>query len=439
VSRSGAALLDPEAVQKASIARAESTGIGFTEERFLTRARALFYARIAFLTLGLLVLGVPGWSSALGIGGPVAVVVYVAMVAYSAANYLLLRSSALGRAVTFATLCADLVVLVWIAAVTGGLRSPFFAAQLLFTTLFVVLFPTPLALLPPLLTFPAVLKLERVLFGSGGGQLDGFVLLWYAAINCILVYLMVYLNERDRARHRDLRALHRAVREVAVVEERNRLSREIHDGLGGVLSAVVIQSEYLLNMIDGSEIRAKLGGNTEVRAAIVPTLRKEISDLHGAAEQSVDELRRSLRMMQDSFDLPGSLRDYCQLTSGRHRLQVRFSRTGGEEPVGPESSFALFRVLQESLTNVSKHCGRGTAVDVVLAFQPGEAKLTVQDHGPGFDMPRDPGELQRQGHYGLANMRERAAKVHGRVQMTSAPGRGTRIDLTVHTREEASR
>ncbi|MFL5446238.1 MAG: sensor histidine kinase [Myxococcales bacterium] len=432
----GAAALDPEAVRDSSVARADSTGIGFTQERFLTRARALFYARIAFLTLGLLVLGVPGWSSALGIGGTGAVAVYLAMLGYSAANHALLRNPRLGRPVTFATLCADLGVLVWIAALTGGLRSPFFAAQLLFTTLFVVLFPTPLALLPPLLTFPAVFKLERLLGGDGGGQLDGFVLVWYAAINCILVYLMVYLNDRDRARHRDLRTLHRAVREVAVAEERNRLSREIHDGLGGVLSAVVIQSEYLLNMIDGSEIRAKLGGNTEVRAAIVPTLRKEISDLHGAAEQSVDELRRSLRMMQDSFDLPGSLRDYCQLAATRHRLQVRFSMAGAEEPIGPESSFALFRVLQESLTNVSKHCGRGTAVDVALTFQPGEARLSTQDHGPGFDMPRDPGELQRQGHYGLANMRERAAKVHGRVQMTSAPGRGTRIELTVRTTEE---
>ena len=152
----------------------------------------------------------------------------------------------------------------------------------------------------------------------------------------------------------------------------------------------------------------------------------------------VDELRRSLRMMQDSFDLPGSLRDYCQLAATRHRLQVRFSRSGAEEPVGPESSFALFRVLQESLTNVSKHCGRGTAVDVVLAFQRGEARLSIQDHGPGFEMPRDPDELQRQGHYGLANMRERAAKVRGRVQMSSAKGRGTRIDLTVRTREEST-
>jgi two-component system sensor histidine kinase DegS len=143
--------------------------------------------------------------------------------------------------------------------------------------------------------------------------------------------------------------------------------------------------------------------------------------------------------MQDSFDLPGSLRDYCQLAATRHRLQVRFSMAGAEEAVGPESSFALFRVLQESLTNVSKHCGRGIAVDVALTFQPGEARLSIQDHGPGFDMPRDPGELQRQGHYGLANMRERAAKVHGRVQMTSAPGRGTRIELTVRTTQGAAR
>ncbi|MFL5457204.1 MAG: hypothetical protein ACJ78X_12445, partial [Myxococcales bacterium] len=127
---------------------------------------------IAFLTLGLLVLGVPGWSSALGIGGAGAVAVYLAMLGYSAANHALLRNPRLGRPVTFATLCADLGVLVWIAALTGGLRSPFFAAQLLFTTLFVVLFPTPLALLPPLLTFPAVFKLERLLGGDGARPAD---------------------------------------------------------------------------------------------------------------------------------------------------------------------------------------------------------------------------------------------------------------------------
>src|SRR5207237_5931514 len=84
-------------------------------------------------------------------------------------------------------------------SMTGGLRSPLLAAQLLFTTLFVLLFPSPFAVVPPILTFPAVAKLDQLLGGRAVVQFDLFILLWYSAINCILVYLMVYLNERDRA------------------------------------------------------------------------------------------------------------------------------------------------------------------------------------------------------------------------------------------------
>src|SRR5947209_13492670 len=241
----------------------------FREDRFLTRARALFYARLAFLVLGLGVIGVPSWSAAFGVGGPKAFAVYLVMVAYSAANYVFLPNPRVGRIFTFTTLCADLCVLVWLVSATGGLRSPLLAAQLLFTTLFVVLFPTPLAVVPPLLTFPVVAKLDQLFGGHAVVQIDIFILLWYSAINCILVYVMVYLNESDRERHRELQKLHAQVRELAILEERNRLAREIHDGLGGVLSSVVIQSEYLLNMIDGSEVRAKLSGSEATRAAVL--------------------------------------------------------------------------------------------------------------------------------------------------------------------------
>ena len=413
-----------------------TTAGGFTEDRFLTRARALFYARLAFLVLGLGVIGVPAWSQAFGIGGRGAFAVYLAMVAYSAVNYVVLPRKRLGKAVTFATLCADLVVLVWVVSVTGGLRSPLLAAQLLFTTLFVVLFPSPLSVVPPLLTFPAVAKLEQVLGGHAPAQIDIFILLWYSAINCILVYVMVYLNERDRLKHRELRKLSSAVREMAVLDERNRLAREIHDGLGGVLSGVVIQSEYLLNMIDGSEVRSRLQGNNEARAAILPTIRKELSDLHQAAEDSMDELRRSLRMMKEDFDLVAGMQDYCRVAAGRYRLEVGFSQVGRQRFVGPESALALFRVLQESLANVSKHCGKGTRVEVTLSFSAAGAQLSVRDHGAGFVLPEDTSMIGRDGHYGLANMRERARKVGGRLEMQSAPGTGTRIEISVHAGEE---
>jgi two-component system sensor histidine kinase DegS len=408
----------------------------FQEDRFLTRARALFYARLAFLVLGLGVIGVPAWAAAFGLGGRTSFLVYLAMVAYSAVNYVLLPRRRLGKVLTFVTLCADLCVLVWLVSLTGGLRSPLLAAQLLFTILFVVLFPSPLSVIPPLLTFPAVARLDQLLGGRGRVQIDIFILLWYSAINCILVYVMVYLNERDRLKHRELQKLSGAVRDMAIVDERNRLAREIHDGLGGVLSSVVIQSEYLLNMIDGSEVRSRLSGNTEARAAILPTIRKELSDLHQAAEDSMDELRRSLRMMKEDFDLLGTLGEFCKVASSRHRLEVRFSTVGALRQVGPESSLALFRVLQEAIANVARHCGKGTAVEVALSFAAERATLRIRDRGKGFTVPADPAALSRDGHYGLANMRERARKVAGEIRMASEPGKGTTIELTVHAGEE---
>src|SRR5262249_29357207 len=143
----------------------ESTSSGFVEDRFLTRARGLFYARLAFLALGLVVIGVPGWSQSFGVRGRAAFAAYLASVACTGANYWLIGRPRLGRAITFVTLCCDLCVLVWLVSLTGGLRSPLLAAQLLFTTLFVLLFPSPFAVVPPILTFPAVAKLDQLLGG----------------------------------------------------------------------------------------------------------------------------------------------------------------------------------------------------------------------------------------------------------------------------------
>src|SRR5207302_9813780 len=132
--------------------------------------------------------------SAVGVDDQKAFTVYLVMVAYSAANYVFLPKKNVGKQLTFITLCADLAVLVWLVSMTGGLRSPLLAAQLLFTILFVVLFPTPFSVVPPLLTFPVVAKLDQVLGGHAAVQGDLFILLRYSAINCILVSVMGYLT-----------------------------------------------------------------------------------------------------------------------------------------------------------------------------------------------------------------------------------------------------
>lgn len=377
------------------------------QERFVARARALFYARMMFLTLGLLILAVPIWSRYFGLGGPIAFGAYFTMLLYSVANYTVIESPRAGRIVTYVTLCLDLVFMVVLIARGGGLQTPLLATQLLFTTLFALLFPKPLAILPPLLALLITTRLDQLLDRSPTA-VEVLTLLWYLGLNFIIIYVLVYLNEREVAAHREVVELQGDLKELAVVEERNRLAREIHDGLGASLSSLIIQSEYLMSL------------------AKEEPLRREIVELKASAEESIEELRRNLRMMREDFDVAVGLEDYVKTFRDRTQLPVKFERTGHLlTKLSPEAQLSLFRVLQECLSNAAKH-GQPKGIVVKLDFGSEKVHLSIQDDGKGFD-PRE----SRPGHYGLTNMRERAMKVNGEVIIDSKPGQGTQVTFSV--------
>lgn len=381
----------------------------FARDRFLMRARALFYARLSLLALGLGILVVPAWAAAFGIQSVRPFGVYFVMLAYSAANYVFLEKPRLGGALTFITLCLDLIVLVYLVVVSGGLQSPLLPTQLLYTMLFVMLFPRPIAVVPPLLTFPIVAKIQEILNDGWFSSTDLFVLLWYSAINCIVVYVIVYLHTREEMKHREILRLTASLKELAVVEERTRLAREIHDGLGGTLSSMILQAEYIHGL------------------AHEEGLKSEIVELKAQAEESIEELRRSLTMMRDDFDLVNGIEDACRKFEARTRgLKVAFTQDGRDRTISSESALTLFRVLQESLANVVRHA-QATEAKVTLTFADGRCELSVQDDGQGFDATAP----SRPGHYGLLNMHERAQRVGGTAKVESRPGEGTRVSITV--------
>jgi two-component system, NarL family, sensor histidine kinase DegS len=130
-------------------------------------------------------------------------------------------------------------------------------------------------------------------------------------------------------------------------------------------------------------------------------------------------------MMREDFDLANGLEDYVKTFRDRTQLNVAFTRSGTLIKASPEAQLALFRVLQECLSNAAKHAG-AKAIEVKLHFAPEAVHLSVGDDGKGFDL-----NLTRMGHYGLINMRERANKVTGSVIIDSAPGKGTRITFSV--------
>jgi len=391
--------------QDASPAQAASS---WEHDRFVARARALFYARLMFLTLGLFILAVPAWSRYFGLS-PLAFGGYFAMLLYSVANFTVIDFPRVGRPFTFVTLCFDTLLLVFLIAkpqVGGGLQSPLLATQLLFTALFALLFPKPPALLPPLLILLITERLD-LLLNRSVTAVELLTLTWYLALNCIIVYVLAYLNEREATAHREVVKLQGDLKELAVIEERTRLAREIHDGLGASLSSLIIQSEYLLQL------------------ATDDTLRAEIRELKASAEDSIDELRRNLRMMRDDFELSQGLEDYCKTLKDRTQLDVRFETSGLSGKLSPDAQLTLFRVLQESLSNSAKHAS-AHQIQVKLSFESTQVLLSVKDDGKGFDLTQRPS-----GHYGLLNMHERARRCGGTLQIDAAPGTGTHVCLSL--------
>ncbi|MGZ3459443.1 MAG: sensor histidine kinase, partial [Archangium sp.] len=217
-------------------------------------------------------------------------------------------------------------------------------------------------------------------------------------------------SEREATAHRDmveLVELQGDLKELAVVEERSRLAREIHDGLGASLSSMILQAEFILDM------------------AREDSLRSEIQELKATAEESIEELRRNLRMMREDFELTQGLEDYVRTLRERTQVDIRFERTGLPRKLSPEAQLALFRILQESLSNAIKHAAP-RQVRVKLDYELARVHLLVHDDGKGFE----PRQVPR-GHYGLLHMRERAMKLGGTLIVDSEPGNGARVSFSL--------
>ncbi len=381
------------------------------KERFLTRATAVFYARCALLALGLGSVLLPSWQRAFALHGPAPWIVLGVSAASAVACQVFAPHPVHGRRVMFVTLLLDLAVLFVLVARSGGVSSPAMPAQLLFTIFFALLFPNPVAIVPPLLLLPAAVVVARFdLFAGPRPSVAAQVLqlAWLAALNGVAVYVMVYLTSREEKQNREILELEQSLGRMALVEERNRLARDIHDGLGASLSGVIIQAEYLMTLTKKE-----------------PDLWGEVKELKTGAEEAIDEVRRAVSMWRDDFKLVPQLENMCTTYTARHKLPIELVVDGNAVECAEEQELTVFRILQECLTNIAKHA-RPTKVRVDVRFRPETISMDIVDDGRGFDVTKTP-----KNHYGLINMRERARKANGEVQIESSPGQGTTVRLMV--------
>ncbi len=191
-------------------------------------------------------------------------------------------------------------------------------------------------------------------------------------------------------------------------EERTRIAREIHDELGQSLTAVKIDVAWLASRLPP--------GNAPMRERVRATL--ELAD---SIIQSVRRISTELRPAILDLGLAAALEWQLQEFQARTGIQCKL-RLLTQEVFAPDISTALFRIFQETLTNVARHA-KATRVEVVNQRRRERLVLRIRDNGRGFD----PASPSRSGSLGLLGMRERAAMLGGGVVISSAHGTGTTV------------
>lgn len=196
--------------------------------------------------------------------------------------------------------------------------------------------------------------------------------------------------------------------------ERQRLSRQMHDGPAQALSNFILQTEIAMRLMDVDAGQARDELNS-LKTAAMGTFQK--------VRNFIFELRP---MMLDDLGLIPTVRRYCDAFKEQAGLEVSVTVTGNERRLEPYLEIMLFRAIQELLGNAARH-GQGTQVKVNLDLGDDRIRVSVDDNGRGFDSE----SIQQGASLGLKLIRERAEMLGGNFEIDSAPGKGTRISFAV--------
>lgn len=199
--------------------------------------------------------------------------------------------------------------------------------------------------------------------------------------------------------------------------ERQRLSRQIHDGPAQALSNFILQTEIAMRLmdVDSTQAREEL---TNLKASAMGTFQK--------VRNFIFELRP---MMLDDLGLVPTVRRYTDAFKEQTGLDINVTVTGNERRLEPYLEVMLFRAIQELLGNAARHA-QATLVKILIDMGQERVRVSVDDNGKGFD----PETLQQGNNLGLRLIRERAEMLGGTFEVDSNLGKGTRVSFAVPAR-----
>jgi signal transduction histidine kinase len=228
---------------------------------------------------------------------------------------------------------------------------------------------------------------------------------------------LVHMAHKVKAAQESLRSYIGAIT-AGQEEERRRLARELHDD--------TLQSLIALNQ------RIQLA---QLALADSPAANS-LAEIQTLMEQTMSDLRRFTRALRpiylEDLGLVAALKMLTREVSQADNLRVEFHRMGSERRLAPEVELALYRMAQESLSNVARHA-QASQASLNIAFKPEVVTMTISDNGRGFQVPASPAELAPGGHFGLLGLHERAELIGAHLDIQSSPGQGARVTVQLPT------
>lgn len=229
---------------------------------------------------------------------------------------------------------------------------------------------------------------------------------WFRALVLLSLAMLVYLAYRWRVSY---------VRSQfnAIMQERNRIAREIHDTLAQGYVGVSLQLELARQLLSVS----------------LDSAREALQQAQELVQEKLAEARRSIWNLRSETGaeetLPAKLSQAVQQAVRNQPLTLKFEITGAYRPLPAKIENEILRIGQEAVANVVRHA-KAAHLDVTLAFDPSLLSLTICDDGQGF-APAP--QVESNGHFGIRGMRERAASINAKLSIDTAAGRGTRVCL----------
>jgi signal transduction histidine kinase len=240
-------------------------------------------------------------------------------------------------------------------------------------------------------------------------------ILWLLGITGgVLLAVMVWVVVLGRRLREQIALNRQKLRSSAVLEERNRIAREIHDTLEQELAGITMQLDLAVDCFRQVP---------EVAQHALETARDMSRHSMVEARRSVWDLR--CQLLEDG-DLVSALKQIVEPIVPREQTKVDFKILGSPVRLAGPAEMNLLRIGQEAVANAVKH-GHARQVFIELRYEPAAVCLTVSDDGQGFPA----GQPSPTGHFGLLDMRERAQSMGSHLRVASEPGRGTRIAVEV--------